>query len=254
MYYQSAPEGANAAEKARMESYEKCRHIPISTPRKYSFDFINKTFDHKEVKNDIGKVIISYKKYFPVDYSSAVFLVCANADKMNAGYPINYRVTQEGQIFHDTDVFASDLRNLYPFNFDRELLYVENVTFHNHEDWQIDISSFRQNDLIFAASKQLKQPYKTDFIKEKLEKIIDSIFKIALIKNKKRIYLWPLGCGEFKNNPRVVADIFAGAIKKYKRWFREIIMTIYDKERMDKSFNTFFINALKKTDVAFNIY
>ena len=94
MYYQSAPERANAAEKARMESYEKCRHIPISTPRKYSFDFISKTFDHKEVNNDIGKVIISYKKYFPVDYSSAVFLVCANADKMNAGYPINYRVTQ----------------------------------------------------------------------------------------------------------------------------------------------------------------
>ena len=70
MYYQSKPERANAAEKARMESYEKCRHIPISTPRKYSFDFINKTFDHKEVNNDIGKVIISYKKYFPVEQRS----------------------------------------------------------------------------------------------------------------------------------------------------------------------------------------
>ena len=247
MYYQ------NAAEKARMEAYERCRHIPHSTPRKYGFDSINKKFDDKEVNNNIGKVIISYKKYFPIDYNAA-FLVCANADKMNAGYPINYRVTQEGQIFHDTDVFASDLRELYPFNFDRELLYVENVTFHNHEDWQIDISSFRQNDLIFAASKKLKQPYETDFIKEKLEKIIDSIFKIALVKNKKRIYLWPLGCGEFKNNPKVVAEIFAVAIKKYKRWFREIIMTIYDKEKMDKSFNTFFINALKKIDVAYNIY
>ena len=247
MYYQ------NAAEKARMETYERCRHIPHSTPRKYSFDFINRKFDHKEVNNDIGKVTISYRKYFPTDYNAA-FLVYANADKMNAGYPINYRVTQEGQIFHDTDVFASDLRELYPFSFDRELLYVENVTFHNHEDWQIDISSFRQNDLIFAASKQLKQPYETDFIKEKLEKIIDSIFKIALVKNKKRIYLWPLGCGEFKNNPKVVAEIFAAAIKKYKRWFREIIMTIYDKEKMDKSFNTFFINALKKIDVAYNIY
>ena len=247
MYYQ------NAEEKKRMETYQICGHIPHSTPRKYSFDMVNRLFDVKEVNNDIGQVIISYKKYFPVD-SNAAFLVCANADKMNAGHPINYRVTQEGQIFHDTDAFASDLREFYPFNFDKELLYVENVTFHNRNDWQIDINSFRKNDLIFAASKKLKQPYETDFIAEKLEKIIDAIFKIAIVKNKKRIYLWPLGCGEFRNNPKVVAEIFAEAIKNNKRWFREIIMTIYDKDRMDKSFNTFFISALKKKDVTFNMH
>ena len=104
---------------------------------------------------------------------------------MNAGYDINHRITQEGQLFYDSDVFASELRNLYPFKFDKELLYVENVTFHNHEDWQIDINSFRKNDVIFAASKKLKQNYETDFIEEKLEKIIEAIFKIAIVKNKK---------------------------------------------------------------------
>ena len=127
------------------------------------------------------------------------------------------------------------------------------VTFHNHEDWQIDINSFRKNDVIFAASKKLKQNYETDFIKEKLEEIIDAIFKIAIVKNKKTIYLWPLGCGEFKNNPKTVARIFAKAIKKHKRWFREIVMTIFDKDRKDKSFNTFFISALNEIEIQYEI-
>ena len=251
MYYQSV--GIDAAEKKRLEDYEKCRHIPIPTVRKYTFDTVNQMFEMREVNKDVGKVTISYRKHFPVTCGAA-FLVCANSDKMNAGYPINHRITQEGQIFHDTDVFASDLKNFYPFHYDSELIYVDNVTFHNHEDWQIDISSFRRNDLIFAASKQLKQPYETDFIEDNLKKITDAIFKIALAKNNKRLYLWPLGCGVFKNNPKTVARIFAEAIKNNRRWFREIIMTIYDKDRKDKSFNTFFIESLKKENIEFDTY
>ena len=239
-------------EEMRMARYLECNHTPCSTPRKYSFDYVNKEFNNKEVNNVIGKVKISYEKYFP-KVSNAVFLSCANADKMNAGHKISYRITQEGQLFHDTDVFASELKNLYPFKFDKELLYVENVTFHNHEDWQIDINSFRKNDVIFAASKKLKESYETDFIKEKLENIIDAIFKIAVVKNKKTIYLWPLGCGEFKNNPKTAAGIFAEAIKKHKRWFREIVMMIYDKDKKDKSFNKFFIDALNKMEIQHEI-
>ena len=244
MHYQTP------AEEIRMVRYFNCNHTPCSTPRKYSFDYVNREFNNKEVSNVNGKVKIIYGGYFP-NVCNSVFLCCANADKMNAGYDINHRITQEGQLFYDSDVFASELRNLYPFKFDKELLYVENVTFHNHEDWQIDINSFRKNDVIFAASKKLKQNYETDFIEEKLEKIIEAIFKIAIVKNKKTIYLWPLGCGVFKNNPKTVARIFAGAIKKHKRWFREIVMVIYDKDRKDKSFNTFFICALNELEIQY---
>ena len=112
---------------------------------------------------------------------------------------------------------------------------------------------FTTMKIIFAASKKLKENYETDFIRQKLENIIDTIFKIAIVKNKKEIYLWPLGCGEFKNNPKTVAEIFAGAIRKHKRWFREIVMMIYDKDRKDKSFNTFFINALNKMEIQHEI-
>ena len=118
MYYQ------NPSKEMRMARYLNCNHTPCSTPQKYSFDYVNREFNSKEVNNINGKVKISYNKYFP-KVSNSVFLSCANADKMNAGQNINYRITQEGQLFHDTDVFASELRNLYPFKFDKELLYVE---------------------------------------------------------------------------------------------------------------------------------
>ena len=44
---------------------------------------------------------------------------------------------QEGQIFHDSDVFAAkNLSDFSPFNFKEELLYVKNVTFHNYKSKQ----------------------------------------------------------------------------------------------------------------------
>ena len=241
----------NKIEEERMEIYRKCNHIPYLITTKYNFDNINYNFSHMEgTISSLGIVTILYQKYFPKVFNS-VFLCCANPDKMNAGYNINYKLTQEGQIFYDSDVFASDLRNLYPFKFDKELIYVENVTFHNHEDWQVDINSFRKNDIIFAASKKLNQPYETDFIKEKLENIIEAVFKIAILKKKRTIYLWPLGCGVFKNNPKIIAGIFARKIKVYQTFFEDITMVIHDKDRRDKSFNTFFIEALKKNAIDF---
>ena len=242
---------SNKMEEERMEIYRKCKHIPYLITEKYNFDNINYKFSHMEGKiSSLGVVTILYQKFIPKVFNS-VFLCCANPDKMNAGYNINYKVTQEGQIFYDSDIFASDLRNQYPFRFDKELIYVENATFHNHEDWQIDINSFRKNDVIFAASKKINQPYETDFIKEKLEDIIEAVFKIAILKKKRTIYLWPLGCGVFKNNPKTVANIFARKIKVYKSYFEDITMVIYDKDRADKSFNRFFIDALKENNIDF---
>ena len=103
------------------------------------------------------KVIIKYYDHIP-QISNCAILNCANSDAVNAGYRIDHRVTQEGQLFHDSDVFASNLNEFYPFDF-KNFKYATNVTFHNNANLQWDPFSLRTNDIIFAASKRVKNAY-----------------------------------------------------------------------------------------------
>ena len=240
-------------EEDRWLVYKKYNHVPSVKVTKYNFDEIEVEFDNKKLSNRYNtKIRISYERNFPL-VNNCIILNCANADAVNAGYRINHRITQEGQLFYDSDVFASNLADFYPFSFNNELLYAKDVTFHNNCDLQFDVFSLRKNDVIFAASKRCKHNYETDFIKDDLERIIDSIFKIAVVKRKEHLYLWPIGCGAFKNNPRIVAELFAKAINKYDIYFREIVMVIFDRNGNDKSFHYFFIDALNKEHINYRI-
>ena len=233
--------------------YSKYKHVPSVKVTKYSFDEIEATFDNKESVNCFNtRVRISYEKHFP-QISNCVILNCANSDAVNAGYRINHCITQEGQLFHDSDVFASNLDDFYPFKLNNELLYAKDVTFHNNADLQFDVFSLRTNDVIFAASKPVKNRYETEYIKDDLERIIESIFKIAVINRKKHLYLWPIGCGVFKNNASIVAELFAKSIKKHISLFREIVMVIYDRNGKDKAFNDCFINSLNANKLNYRI-
>ena len=169
---------------------------------------------------------------------------CVNSDKPNAGYKIEHSISQQGQLFYDTDIFTADLKNLYPFDFSNELLYAKNVTFHNCKDYQWDDSCVRKNDMIIAASKRLKYSGETKRLEPTLERIIDSILKVSLINKKSTLLLWPIGCGVFRNDPSIVAKLFVKSIKKHMFTFREICMIIYAPNRNDKKFNDSFISEL----------
>ena len=147
---------------SRLLLYKKGNHIPCVEIKKYSFDEIQHDFDMMKTDDYIStKIKIEYHKHFP-QISNCVILNCANSDAVNAGFRINHRLTQEGQLFHDSDVFASNLAEFYPFNFKNELLYATNVTFHNNANLQWDPFSLRTNDVIFAARKRVKNAYETE--------------------------------------------------------------------------------------------
>ena len=233
--------------------YKKYKHVPSVKVKKYNFEEIEAEFDNKKPIGHFNtRIRISYEKYFP-QISDCVILNCANSDAVNAGYRINHGITQEGQLFHDTDVFASNLSDFYPFKFNNELLYVKDVTFHNCSDLQWDPFSLRTNDVIFAASKHLKNRFETENTRDDLERIIDSIFKVAVLNRKRDLYLWPIGCGVFKNDSRIVAEIFAKTIRKHMVHFREIVMVIYDKKGNDKRFNDSFIDELNANRLNYRI-
>ena len=233
--------------------YKKSKHIPIVEIKKYTFDQIRNFFDNIKTEDYIGtRILIKYCKHFP-QISNCAILNCANSDAPNAGYRIDHCVTQEGQIFHDSDVFTANLSEFYPFDFKNELLYVTNVTFHNYEHLQWDPLRLRTNDVIFAASKRITNRFETEKLKPDLERIIESIFKVAYINGRSHIYLWPIGCGVFKNNQRIIAELFAKEIKNNIGYFKEIVMVIYDREGTDKKFNDSFINELRKNNLNYKI-
>ena len=104
-----------ADERKRLFFYSEFKHTPISTAKKYTFYEITSEIKKKKIENLYGKIKISYEKHFP-QVCDAVFLNCANADKMNAGYGIDHKVTQEGQLFHDTDLFFYLSRHFLRFH------------------------------------------------------------------------------------------------------------------------------------------
>ena len=93
--------------------------------------------------------------------------------------------------------------------------------------------------MIIAAAKGLTHPKHTQKYIPILSEIIESVFNIAAINNKKKLLLWSIGSGVFKNDPIIVASLFVDAIKKKEEissFFTEIIMVIYDPRRTDKIF------------------
>ena len=105
--------------------------------------------------------------------------------------------------------------------------------------------------MIIAAAKQFSNPKNTQKYPPILKKTIESIFKRAAINNKKRIMLWPIGCGVFHNDPAIVSYLFVQTIKQKKisSFFTEIIMVIYDPIRYDKRFLDEFISELTLNNI-----
>ena len=256
------PSGESMKEKQKSKRLELCKsnnHVPDVRVEKLSFDKIDKMFSNDELSSNkffmcsrYSQIRVRLLKHIPQIENSTV-MNCANSETSNAGYSIDHKITQEGQLFFDTDLFSGNLEEHYPFNFDKELLIAENVCFHNSVDVQFDRDSKRHNKVIFVASKPLNNPKETFYLVPELTRIIEAFFKICIVQRDKHIVLWPLGCGVFKNDPTVVSKIFVSTIKKYFIHFNTIEMIIYDRWGKDKDFFENFVMELRKHKLNYRI-
>lgn len=69
------------------------------------------------------------------------------------------------------------------------------------------------------------------------ERII-KILKVASFHNHKNIILGAWGCGAFGNDPKLIATIFAGAIKAISS-FEHVCFAVYDNKEDQPTYNTF---------------
>ena len=102
----------------RLDLYKRNNHLPIGQAEKYKFSEIDRCFNNLKSNLKIIKtqINICYYKKLPQIFNS-VILNFVNSDSPNAGYRIDRCITQEGQIFHDSDVFAAKNLSDLPFQF-----------------------------------------------------------------------------------------------------------------------------------------
>ena len=110
--------------------------------------------------------------------------------------------------------------------------------------------------MIIAAAKRLNNAKGTQKYVPTLKNIIESVFKIAAINNNKKIMLWPIGCGVFRNDTAIMSTLFIQTIKQKKisSFFTEIIMVRYDPIRLDKKFSDEFISGLILNGISYETY
>lgn len=58
---------------------------------------------------------------------------------------------------------------------------------------------------------------------------IDNIFKLAILKQHRRVILGALGCGAYHNPAYAVRDLFQSAINRYRQYFDKITFAVYDR-------------------------
>lgn len=74
---------------------------------------------------------------------------------------------------------------------------------------------------------------KPELIRWNLDKKIDLIFRVAASKNIRMLVLGAFGCGAFRNDPDMVADIFIEKIDKYRRYLDIVCFAISTKNAHD---------------------
>ena len=76
-------------------------------------------------------------------------------------------------------------------------------------------------------------------ILDALVKRIDMILSIAIQFGHRHLVLGAWGCGVFKNDPVVVAELFKSALLKKSQSFDTVIFAVLDYSRECKTFNSF---------------
>jgi len=70
-------------------------------------------------------------------------------------------------------------------------------------------------------------PDDVDKIKETFANRMDLVFRLAVREQLQYFVLGAWGCGIFKNDPKMVAELFKDNLEKYGKYFKHIVFAIY---------------------------
>ena len=177
-------------------------------------------------------------------------IMCLNmASKWKPGGGVRTgKVAQEEEIFRRTNAFMTHPRNWYPLE-DENVIYSPEV----HIIRDSSHNYLREKDcakISMLAVHAIKNPkvmesaFTCKYVSvddcELMTAKIESIFKIAILHNKRTLILGASGCGAYNNPVDEIVSIFQKAIAKYAVYFNDIGFAILSQgAKGQENFNKF---------------
>jgi uncharacterized protein (TIGR02452 family) len=165
-------------------------------------------------------------KYLPLGKTLVLNMA---SSKRPGGGVANGSVAQEECLYRCSNLFEVS-KDFYPIGF-REYIYSKDVTFIKDKDYNVMFPV--SCDVITIAAVNLNKSHIDGadiFDEEKYETTMcmkmDAIFKAARTNKCDNIILGAWGCGVFKNDPKVVAQLFCILTRMHKQYFKNIVFAV----------------------------
>ena len=208
-------------------------------------DYI-KNFD-KTIVNVINQDVIKTVIDLHSNYGLKNILVLNLASRTHFGGGVKYgALAQEEELFRKTSYGKHSGSELYPLKIN-EFTFTPDVYIIKDENYnKLGVDKIFMVDMLAISAlsnpklvdgKLNESNYNMTFEK------IETIFKFALQNGSENLVLGALGCGSFNNPPLDIIKIFNICLKKYNRYFNNIIFSV--KSIYDKNFELFDKNILR---------
>jgi uncharacterized protein (TIGR02452 family) len=162
------------------------------------------------------------RRFAPVAKNGLMVLNMASKFKPGGGVKSG-ATAQEEVIFRRSNAFMTHPESWYPLD-DEDAIFSPDVWIVRDSDYKF----YPENEFFHVsmlAVPAIRHPrcrndrYSHNSDRKLMQRKIESIFEIAILKDKKTLVLGALGCGAYKNPPQEVLDMFRTALQKYIRHF-----------------------------------
>jgi uncharacterized protein (TIGR02452 family) len=143
---------------------------------------------------------------------------------------------QEEDLFRCTNYSLCTNKSLYPIEYD-EVIVTDGVSIIKDQDYNrlpdyveldfIAVAAIRRPPLEYEDSEA---SYMEAEDQQMMQDKIDAIFRYGIYQNRDSLLLGALGCGAFRNPPKVVKEMFQDAIDRYRGYFKQITFAVLSNE------------------------
>ena len=226
------------AEEYAEEIAESIRKTVIYDPEEIEEIKLRKPKNRTKIEVINNKIVeeLFANKLFSRDYDKTAILNFANFTVPGGGF-IRGVMAQEEALCHGSFLYnvLSDEgieEKYYHENIMTNELYTNRILYSpNIRFFKEDTNETMRADVITCAAPNAKTAYwiPAEKVKSAMESRIDAILAVASKENIQNLFLGAFGCGEFGNNPEVVAEIFKEKLMgKYKNVFQYVAFVIPD--------------------------
>jgi uncharacterized protein (TIGR02452 family) len=136
-------------------------------------------------------------------------------------------MAQEEELFRRSSYSKCINKSLYPMKED-EFIATNNVTIFKDIHYGYLRKPFQCGCIAIAAITNPSLPYSKKN-KQLMSDKIKTIFHYAVANSHDSLVLGAFGCGVYKNDPTIIAELFLQHQNEYKKYFRCIIYSVLSK-------------------------